>query len=154
LLCSGWFSPLAGISESFPKNLGHFVQLLKSVNFQPLDTLIIFDDDGLFTNVAVNEALKVIRNNLHGNDTLVEWSVLQVKAIVELLEVCLRTTYFRVDDKFFPQKDDMAVGSSHPLLATSTWSILRNWLLTWHNTNHCCGSGMLMKKWFSSESSQ
>jgi hypothetical protein len=62
---------------------------------------------------------------------------------MELLEVCLRTTYFRVDNKFFQQKDNMSVGSSHPLLAASTWSILRNWLLTWHNTNHCCGSGIL-----------
>jgi hypothetical protein len=31
---------------------------------------------------------------------------------MELLEVCLRTTYFQVDDKFFQQKDDMAMGSS------------------------------------------
>jgi hypothetical protein len=32
----------------------------------------------------------------------------------------------------------------HPPLATSTWSILRHWLLTRHNTNHRCGSVMLM----------
>jgi hypothetical protein len=31
---------------------------------------------------------------------------------MELLEVCLRTTYFQVDDKFFQQKDGMAMGSS------------------------------------------
>jgi hypothetical protein len=36
----------------------------------------------------------------------------QVEAIMELLEVYLRTTYFQVD-KFFQQKDGMAVGSSH-----------------------------------------
>jgi hypothetical protein len=32
----------------------------------------------------------------------------------------------------------------HPLLATFSWSILRNWLLTKYNTNHPCGSSMLM----------
>jgi hypothetical protein len=37
---------------------------------------------------------------------------LQVEAIMALLEVCLRTTYFQVDDKFFQQKDGMAMGSS------------------------------------------
>jgi hypothetical protein len=31
---------------------------------------------------------------------LAERSLLQVEAIMELLEVCLRTTYFQVDDKF------------------------------------------------------
>jgi hypothetical protein len=42
----------------------------------------------------------------------VERSVLQVEAIIRLLEVCLRTTYFQVDDNFFQQKDGMAMGSS------------------------------------------
>jgi hypothetical protein len=31
---------------------------------------------------------------------------------MELLEVCLITTYFQVDDKFFQQKDGMTMGSS------------------------------------------
>jgi hypothetical protein len=37
---------------------------------------------------------------------------LQVEAITELLEVCLRTTYFQVDGKFFQQKYGMAMESS------------------------------------------
>jgi hypothetical protein len=43
---------------------------------------------------------------------MAERFVLQIEAIMELLEVCLRTTYFQADDKFFQQKDDMAMGSS------------------------------------------
>jgi hypothetical protein len=97
-------SPLAGKLESFIKNSGHFVRLLKSVNLQYSDTLISFDVVSLFTNVPVDEALRVIRNKLHSDDTLVERSALQVEAIMELLEVCLRTKYFQVDDKFFQQK--------------------------------------------------
>jgi hypothetical protein len=31
---------------------------------------------------------------------------------MKLLEVCLRTTYFQVDDKFFQQKDGMVMGNS------------------------------------------
>jgi hypothetical protein len=31
---------------------------------------------------------------------------------MELLEVCLRATVFKVDDKFFQHKGGMAVGSS------------------------------------------
>jgi hypothetical protein len=35
-----------------------------------------------------------------------------VEAIMELPEVCLRTTYFQVDHKFLQQKDCKAMGSS------------------------------------------
>jgi hypothetical protein len=48
-------SPLAGKSESFVMNSGHFVQLLKSVNLQSSDTLVSFDVVSLFINVPVDE---------------------------------------------------------------------------------------------------
>jgi hypothetical protein len=31
---------------------------------------------------------------------------------MELLDVCLRTTYFQLDDRFYQQKEGMAMGSS------------------------------------------
>jgi hypothetical protein len=46
------------------------------------------------------------------NYTLVVGSALQPETIMELLEACLRTTYFQVDDKLFQQKDGMGMGSS------------------------------------------
>jgi hypothetical protein len=48
-----------------------------------------------------------------------EQPILQVKAIMELLEVCLRTTCSQVDNKFFQQKDDMAIGSSLSLIISN-----------------------------------
>jgi hypothetical protein len=104
--------PLAGKSESFVKYSGHFVQLLKSVNLRSLDTLVSFDVISVFTNVPGDEALEVIRDKLNNDDTLAERSALQVEAIMELLEVCLRTMYFQAGDKFFQQKDGMATGTS------------------------------------------
>jgi hypothetical protein len=38
--------------------------------------------------------------------------------VMELSEVCLRTTYFHVDDKFLQQKDAMALGSSVSLIVS------------------------------------
>jgi hypothetical protein len=93
--------------------------LLKSVNLSSLDTLVSFDVVSLFTNAPVDKALQIIWNKLHNDDKLVELSVLQVEAIMELLEVCLRTTYFQVYDKFFQQKGGMAMWSYHQLLAKS-----------------------------------
>jgi hypothetical protein len=87
-------SSLAGQSESFVKNPGNFLQLLKYVILRYLNTLVSFDVLSLFANVPVDDALQVIRNKLHNDDTQTERSVLQVEAIMDLLEVCLRTTYF------------------------------------------------------------
>jgi hypothetical protein len=44
-----------------------------------------------------------MNDKLHNDDTLAERSGLQAEAIMDLLEVCLRTTCFQVDDKFFQQ---------------------------------------------------
>jgi hypothetical protein len=82
---------------------------LKSVHLQFSDTFVSLDVVSLFNSVPVDEALKVIRNKLHNEDTLVKRIALQVEGIMELLEVCQRTTYFEVDNKFFQQKEGMAI---------------------------------------------
>jgi hypothetical protein len=137
-------SPLPGKSEPFVKNSGYFIQLLKLVNLQSPDTLVSFNVVSLFTNVPADEALQVISKDLWNDDTLAERSVLQAEAIMEFMEVCLKTTYFQVDVKFFQQKDGMAMGSYNPSYATFTWNILRNWLLTQLNTSHRYGCSTLM----------
>jgi hypothetical protein len=93
-------------------NSGHFVQFLKPVNLRSSDALVSFDVVSLFTNVPVDEVLQVISSKLHNDDTLAERPVLLFEAIMELLESCLRTTYFQVDDRFFQQKDGITMGSS------------------------------------------
>jgi hypothetical protein len=103
--------------------------LPKSINLQSSDTLISFTVVSLFTNVLVNEAQTVIRNVLYNDSTLTEWSTLQVNTVMELLDVCLRTTYFQVHAVFYQQKDGMAMIALHPQLsATALYSILKNWL--------------------------
>jgi hypothetical protein len=53
------------------------------------------------------------------SSTMITQSILQVEAIMELLVGCLRTTYFQVDDKFFQQKDGMAMESSLPPIVSN-----------------------------------
>jgi hypothetical protein len=101
---------LAGQSQSFVKNSGLFIKLLKPIKIHSFDNLVSFDVVSLFTNVPVDETIQLIRNKLQNDRTLMERSSLEVGAIMELLEVCLKTTYFQVDDKFFQQKDGMAMG--------------------------------------------
>jgi hypothetical protein len=91
-------SPLVRKSESHVKNFGHFVELLKPVNLQSVE-------------IEISSIMAI------------HWwkSILQVKAIMELLEVCLRVTYFQVDDKSFNRKMAWLWEALYqPSLATST----------------------------------
>jgi hypothetical protein len=60
-------SLLAGKSESFVKSSGHFIQLLKSVNFQSLGNFVIFNIVSFFTNAPDDETRQVTRKKLHNS---------------------------------------------------------------------------------------
>jgi hypothetical protein len=87
-------------------------KFIREFKVQRTDILISFDVVSLFTNVPISEALPVIRNKLSLDDTLPNQSSLQNEDIMELLEVCVRTTYFQVEDRFYQQKSGMAIESS------------------------------------------
>jgi hypothetical protein len=86
--------------------------LLKPVNLQKQDILASFVVASRFTNVHIDEALQVIRGRLENDNTLMERCVLKVHAIMEFLEVGLRTTYFQVNDGLYQQKEGLAMASS------------------------------------------
>jgi phosphatidylinositol kinase/protein kinase (PI-3 family) len=75
---------------------------VKSVNFQNLDTLLSFDVVSIFAKVPVDEAYKSSEIS-SANHTMRELSIIQVKNIIQLLEICLAITYFQMADKFFKE---------------------------------------------------
>jgi hypothetical protein len=96
--------PLAGKSEFFFKNSGHFIELLKCVNLlRSLYTPFIFKVVS-FHQYVRRQAIQVFSNKLHIYDILTERSVLQVGAIIQLLDVCLTNLYFQLDDMFFQRE--------------------------------------------------
>jgi hypothetical protein len=98
--CYALVNPFACKSESFLKNTGYFLVSLKFVNIQTSDSLVSFDVASLFNNIPVDEALQLNSDKLPNDDIPAKWPVLQVSHL-ELIEVCLRTTYFLVEAKFF-----------------------------------------------------
>jgi hypothetical protein len=86
--------PLAGNSEASMKNKDHFIQLLKPIELQDQDILVSFDVVSLFTNVQIEESLQVIETKLDTDQEKIEHFNLKTEVIVEIFEVCMRTTYF------------------------------------------------------------
>jgi hypothetical protein len=104
-------SPLAGNTCFFVKDSEYLIKSIQDINLQNGDSLVSFDVS-LFTNIPVEEVLQVIKNRLNTDPCFPECSPLQVKDVMKLLGICLMTTYFQTEDKFYQQKEGMAVGKS------------------------------------------
>jgi hypothetical protein len=95
------------------------LNLLRNTDLQNSDILVSFNVLSLFTNVPVDETLEVISKKLHNDHILSGSPTLPVEAVMELLEVCLRTTYFQVDESYYQQKERMAMGISLPTVVSN-----------------------------------
>ena len=94
-------SPLAGKTDSHVRNSKHFVEVMAGLRVEEDEMLVSFDVSSLFTNVPIDEAVQVIRDRLRGDETLVNRTTLSSDKVAELLEVCLKSTYFCYGGEFY-----------------------------------------------------
>ena len=75
--------------------------------------LVSFDVVSLLTNVPIHvgEAVKVIQEMLRDDENLVMHTPLSPDRIWELLELCLRSTFFSYNGEFYKQSEGAAMGS-------------------------------------------
>ena len=104
-------SPLSGRTDSYVRNSRHFVEIMKDVCIDADEMLVSFDVSSLFTNVPIDEAVRVIRGRLQEDETLEDRTTLSPDRVAELLEVCLRSTYFSYNGNFYEQREGAAMGS-------------------------------------------
>jgi len=65
----------------------------------------------LFTSIPVDKALNVIKDRLKSDPELSGRTELSLDSICALLELCLNSTYFEYQGKFYQQKQGAAMGS-------------------------------------------
>ena len=104
-------SPLAGQTDSYVSNSKHFVEMLEDVLVDDGETLVSFDVSSLFTNVPIGEAVDIIRGRLEEDEDLLERTPLSPGRVAELLQLCLRSTYFSFNGEFYEQREGAAMGS-------------------------------------------
>ena len=75
------------------------------------DIMVSFDVVNLFTKVPITEALETISTLLSQDDSLEDGTAIPAEDICSLTELCLRSTYFQFQDRFFEQIDGAAMGS-------------------------------------------
>jgi hypothetical protein len=68
--------------------------------------------------MPIKESLQIIKTKLGTDQKKIHFN-LKTEVIMEILEACMRTTYFQVDNKFYEQKDGMAMESPLSLLVSN-----------------------------------
>ncbi|KAJ8916940.1 hypothetical protein NQ315_013412 [Exocentrus adspersus] len=101
-----------GNTDSFIRNTPHFIEKLTTINIDSTELLVSFDVVSLFTNVPVDKTLSIVRNKLENDNNLKDRTKLNVSAFMELLTLCIKTTYFQLENDFYQQDFGMAMGSS------------------------------------------
>ena len=55
--------PLVGQSTHHLKNTQHFVQNIQKVKLEPGEVLTSYDDKSIFTSVAMDPSIKIVKEN-------------------------------------------------------------------------------------------
>ena len=93
-----------GHTSSHVKNSRHFTVMMGSVHVESDEILVSFDVSSLLTNVPVSEAVSIIRERLREDRTLGNRTSLSLEWTADLLEMCLRSTYFSFGGNFYKRR--------------------------------------------------
>ena len=111
-------APLVGKSDRHLQNSQDLVSKMSKFTLGPNECLVSYDVTALFTSVPVEECLSIIKDLLSADDTLESRTDLNPQQVTDLLEICLKTTYFVYDEKFYIQREGAAMGSPvSPIIA-------------------------------------
>ena len=100
--------PLVGKSPHHIQSSSDFV---KRVTLLLGECLTPYNVTALFTSVAIDPALNIIRDLLVKDEKLQDRTVLSVQYVIEILGFCLHNTYFSSQNKFYEQVEGVAMGS-------------------------------------------
>ena len=103
--------PLVGKSPHHIQNNQDFMEHLKDIQLGPDEIMVSYDVRALFTSVPIQPALEVIEKLLNEDPDLQKRTTMSTKLIMDLLEFCLRSTYFTYRGKFYEQVGEAAMGS-------------------------------------------
>ena len=102
--------PIEGDPEFYIKDSKDLVKFMGDIQLQEGEILMSHDVVGLFTNVPIDLALKIIKEKLEQDNKFSERTNLTVADICELLNLVLCSTYFSYNGKIYKQKFGVAMG--------------------------------------------
>ena len=109
-------TPLVGQTPFHIKDSKDFVKFERTVVLAEDDVMVSFDVQSLFMGVPTDLACEVAKKRLEaeeekGDSAVLANTSMDIDDILLLLRLCLDTTYFQVNGKFYKQKRGTAMGS-------------------------------------------
>ena len=86
--------PLKGRSPHHVMNNQDFLESIRGIQLLPEECMVSYDVEALFTSVAVESAISMIRKHLEEDKELHQRTAMSVNQISCLLKFCPNTTYF------------------------------------------------------------
>ena len=98
-------------SKELARILRDFIQQIKDIKLQEDQCMMAFDVKALFTSVPIQPAISTIKKLLKEDPELHKRTSLSVKNITSLLEFCLTSTYFIIQDRYFEHQEGASMTS-------------------------------------------
>ncbi|XP_046407088.1 uncharacterized protein LOC124171582 [Ischnura elegans] len=97
--------PFSGRTPTYVRNSAHFIELIRELRVSDTDMLVSFDVESLFTNIPIEEAVKIIKS-------LVAEGL--AEDIPKMVEFCLTNSYFVWNGTLYEQWKGAAMDSPLP----------------------------------------
>lgn len=104
-------NPLIGQTEHHIENSKDFTKKVTDLMTEDNEELLSHDVVPLFTNVPLQETLKVIEDRLKLDQSLKDRTILTVSDIMDLLRFVTSMTYFSFQDQIYEQQFGTPMGS-------------------------------------------
>ena len=102
--------PLVGATEYHVNNSMEFTEEIKKTKLEEGECLTSYDVSALFTSIPISSALDIINNKLQDDTDFHNRTKMSTNNIIELLDFCLRNTYFIFQGVFYQQIKGAAMG--------------------------------------------
>ena len=102
--------PYGKQKEQHTNNSKSFSTFICQQTTEPDEIMVSFDVTSLYTTIPINQALLIIEDLLQHDDKLADKTLLSSNQILNLLNILLRTTYFKFNHQFYQQTDGAAMG--------------------------------------------
>ena len=103
--------PLVGKGDFTVGNSQGFVAAVSEETISPDEEMVSFDVKALYTSLPVGRALEVVRARLRNDNGLEGRTPFTADELADLLEICLTSTYFVFQEKYYRLADGVAMGS-------------------------------------------
>ena len=103
--------PLAGETEYTIRNSSDFIRQIERVTVSEEEELVSFDVTALYTSLPIERTLMAVRSMFEDENSQCVATPLSTDQIMQLLELCLKSTFFSFRGGFYQLTDGVAMGS-------------------------------------------